>query len=82
MPNSIDALQTAINKITQTSDSTRIALQIELGTTFRMSGDMAKSENILIKAMQAAEGKQELLMLKAIDRVSALMIELGDFSDL
>ncbi|MDW3210646.1 MAG: CHAT domain-containing protein [Reichenbachiella sp.] len=78
---SIEALETAISKINLAADSTQIALQIELGTTYINSGDMAKSELILIEAIEAAEGNQERLLLKAIDRLSALMIELGDFSD-
>lgn len=78
---SVDALERAIAIINTPTDSTQIALQIELGTTFRMSGEMAKSEQILIKAIESAETSQELLLLKAIDRLSALMIELGDFSD-
>lgn len=78
---SVDALENAIALINKPSDSTQIALQIELGTTYRNFGDMAQSEAILVKAVKAAEGNQELLLLKAIDRLSALMIELGDFSD-
>lgn len=78
---SVEALESAIKRINNTTDSTQIALQIELGTTYRNFGDMAKSEAILVQAVQAAEGNQELLLLKAIDRLSALMIELGDFSD-
>ncbi|MEO9801949.1 MAG: CHAT domain-containing protein [Reichenbachiella sp.] len=80
-PKSVEALETAIGLINVPADSTQIALQIELGTTYRNFGDMAKSETILLKAIASAEGNQELLLLKAIDRLSALMIELGDFSD-
>lgn len=78
---SVEALEAAIGLINSSTDSTQIALQIELGTTYRNYGDMAKSETVLLKAIEAAEGNQELLLLQAIDRLSALMIELGDFSD-
>ena len=78
---SIESLQSAIGMISTVFDSTRISLQIELGTTYRHFGDMVKSEEALIQAIEAAEGTQEMLLLKAIDRLSALKFEQGDFSD-
>ncbi|WP_109831526.1 CHAT domain-containing protein [Reichenbachiella versicolor] len=80
-PKSIEALSTAINLIEVEFDSTKIALQIELGTTYRNSGDLVKSEDMLISAIEAAEGTQDLLLLRAIDRLSSLKMEQGDFAD-
>lgn len=78
---SIQSLEKAISLIPDETDSTKIGLMIELGTSYRNSGNMPKSEEALISAIEAAENTNELLLLKAIDRLSALKIEQGDFSD-
>lgn len=62
-------------------DSAGIELQIELGTTHRHFGDLDKSEEELHKAIEMAKGKNELQYLTAIDRLSSLKIEQGEYSD-
>lgn len=63
------------------NDSTRIALQIEIGTTYKHFGDFKKSEEELLKAVEQSKDKNELQYLTAIDRLSSLKIEQGEYSD-
>ena len=63
------------------NDSTRIALQIEIGTTYKHFGDFKKSEEELLKAVEHSKDKNELQYLTAIDRLSSLKIEQGEYSD-
>ncbi len=62
-------------------DSTGIALQIELGTIYRHFGDLKQSEIELLKAVDLAKDKNELQYLTAIDRLSSLKIEQGEYSE-
>ncbi len=66
----------------QLEDSLQIRLLIEIGTTFRHFGDLDASEEKLTEAIKKAKqiGNQ-LLYLTAIDRLSALKIEQGEYSD-
>ncbi|WP_370090433.1 CHAT domain-containing protein [Ekhidna sp.] len=80
-PKSLSALNEAILKGNNFSDSIGIALQIELGTTYRHFGDLHKSESELLKAIERAKGKDEIQYFRAIDRLSALKIEQGEYSD-
>ncbi|WP_420575619.1 CHAT domain-containing protein [Ekhidna sp.] len=77
---SLKALNQAIIKGTD-NDSIQIALQIEIGTTYRDYGDLGKSEAELLKAIEMAKGNNEVQYLRAIDRLSALKIEQGEYSD-
>ncbi|GAB4242352.1 MAG: CHAT domain-containing protein [Ekhidna sp.] len=63
------------------TDSTAIALQIELGTTYKHFGDLKKSEAELLKAIEVAQQTNELQYLTAIDRLSTLKMEQGEYSD-
>lgn len=78
---SLDALNQAIASGKDVSDSISIALQIELGTTYRHFGDLNKSEAELLTAIEMAKGKDEIQYFRAIDRLSALKIEQGEYSD-
>ena len=78
---SLDALQQGIEIGRDYSDSISISLQIELGTTYRDFGDLQKSEQELIAAIEVAKEKDEKQYLRAIDRLSALKIEQGEYSD-
>lgn len=62
-------------------DSTQVALQIELGTTYKQFGDFKQSEAELVKAIEQAKDKNEIQYLSAIDRLSSLKIEQGEYSD-
>ncbi len=62
-------------------DSTSIALQIEIGTTYKHFGDFKQSEEELLKAVEQAKDNNELQYLTAIDRLSSLKIEQGEYSD-
>ncbi len=79
--NSLSAFQNAIEAIESENDSIKIALQIELGTTYRHFGDLDRSEQELLKAMTMAKGNNELQYLRAVDRLSSLKIEQGEYSD-
>lgn len=63
------------------SDSLRIDLLIEIGTTYRHFGDLRAAEEKLTEAIETAKELDELLYLMAIDRLSALKIEQGEYSD-
>lgn len=78
---SLEALTEAIKFGSSFNDSTVIALQIELGTTYRHFGDLQKSEAELVKAIEMSKGKDEIQYLRAIDRLSTLKIEQGEYSD-
>ncbi len=78
---SLDALNGAIETGTGFSDSISIALQIELGTTYRHFGDLQKSEQELMAAVEMAKEQDEMQYFRAIDRLSALKIEQGEYSD-
>ncbi|MEM8940323.1 MAG: CHAT domain-containing tetratricopeptide repeat protein [Bacteroidota bacterium] len=79
---SLDFLNQAltINGIGNT-DSTTIALLIEIGTTYKHFGDLKQSESELLKAIELAKDTNELQYLIAIDRLSTLKIEQGEYSD-
>ncbi|MEP5611268.1 MAG: CHAT domain-containing tetratricopeptide repeat protein [Cyclobacteriaceae bacterium] len=79
---SLEALQNAIAINDQLGDdSTRIALQIEIGTTYKHFGDFKQSEAELMKAVEQSKNRNELQYLTAIDRLSSLKIEQGEYSD-
>ncbi len=79
---SLDAIQTAIDlNGPDNTDSIGVALQIELGTTYRHFGDLKQSESELLKAIEQSKGKNEIQYLTAIDRISSLKIEQGEYSD-
>ncbi|WP_089357644.1 CHAT domain-containing protein [Ekhidna lutea] len=78
---SLDALNQALTIGRGYKDSVTIALQIELGTTYRHFGDLQKSESELLRAVEMAKGKDEIQYFRAIDRLSALKIEQGEYSD-
>lgn len=78
---SLNSLNNALISGSEFSDSINIALQIELGTTYRHFGDLNKSETELLKAIEMAKGKDEIQYFRAIDRLSALKIEQGEYSD-
>ena len=77
---SLVALQNAI-ETEEIPDSTRISLQIELGTTYRYAGNLEQSEIELLEAMQQAKGVSEEQYFAAIDRLSSLKMEQGEYSD-
>ncbi|MEM6644341.1 MAG: CHAT domain-containing protein [Bacteroidota bacterium] len=79
---SVEALSKAlqINGL-ENADSTTIALHVELGTTFKHFGDLDQSERELMKAIELAEETSELQYLIAIDRLSTLKMEQGEYSD-
>lgn len=79
---SLEALQSAIQINGENNyDSIGISLQIELGTTYRHFGDLKQSEVELLKAIEQAKGNNEVQYLTAIDRLSSLKIEQGEYSD-
>ncbi len=78
---SLSSLEQAIELNQNDNDSIKIALQIELGTTYRHFGDLNKSEVELLKAIDIAKNTNELQYLRAIDRLSSLKIEQGEYSD-
>ena len=78
---SLEALNQALEVNANNNDSIRILLKIELGTTRRHFGDMNKSEEELMEAVNLAKSYDELLYLQAIDRLSSLKIEQGEYSD-
>ncbi|MEM9894911.1 MAG: CHAT domain-containing tetratricopeptide repeat protein [Bacteroidota bacterium] len=75
------ALEEAFTAATNLDDSTQVFLMIELGTTYRHFGELEKSEEQLLAAVEMSKGKQDLLHLQAIDRLSSLKIEQGEYSD-
>ena len=80
---SLTALNAAdfIGEDIRMADSLRINLLIEIGTTYRHFGDMESGEEKLTQAIQMAKESDQLLYLTAIDRLSALKIEQGQYSD-
>lgn len=62
-------------------DSLAVALQIEIGTTYKHFGDLKQSEIELLKSIELAKGTNELQYLTAIDRLSTLKMEQGEYSD-
>ncbi|MEM6831395.1 MAG: tetratricopeptide repeat protein, partial [Bacteroidota bacterium] len=79
---SLNTLQKAIELNGKSNlDSTGIALQIELGTTYRHFGDLKQSEVELLKAVEQSKETNELQYLTAIDRLSSLKIEQGEYSE-
>lgn len=80
--NSVRSLQNALALNEELGDdSTQIAIQIDLGTTYKQFGDFKQSEHELVKAIEQAKGKNEIQYLTAIDRLSSLKIEQGEYSD-
>ncbi len=79
---SLDALDQALNINGRgNADSTTIALHIEIGTTYKHFGDLEQSERELMTAIELAENSHELQYLVAIDRLSTLKMEQGEYSD-
>lgn len=78
---SIRSLYQAFTGVTGKNDSIEISVKIELGTTFRHFGDLEHSEEELLGAIELAKGRHEYLYYQAIDRLSSLKIEQGDYSD-
>ncbi|MCP4456666.1 MAG: CHAT domain-containing protein [Cytophagales bacterium] len=78
---SLGAFNDALDVLESGSDSIEIALQIELGTTYRHFGDLDRSEQELLKAIDLAKGKNKLQYFRAMDRLSSLKIEQGEYSD-
>lgn len=63
-------------------DSLTIRLLIEIGTTYRHFGDLDESEKKLVEAIELSKaGGNQMLYLTALDRLSALKIEQGEYSD-
>ena len=77
---SLSTLQEAIN-LTSLNDSLGISLQIELGTTYRYAGELEQSEASLTAAMQNAESVSETQYFNALERLSSLKLEQGEYSD-
>lgn len=76
----------SLNKVIEihganTSDSIAIETRIELGTTYKHFGDLKRSEAELLKAIELAKQTDELQYLIAIDRLSTLKMEQGEYSD-
>lgn len=79
---SIDALDQALEINGRgKADSTTIALHIEIGTTYKHFGDLEQSEAELLQAIELAKQTDELQYLIAIDRLSTLKMEQGEYSD-
>ena len=78
---SVRSLYEAFSNVKSKNDSIEISIKIELGTTFRHFGDLEQSEEELMGAIELAKGKHEWLYYQAIDRLSSLKIEQGDYSD-
>jgi len=79
---SVDALDQALNLNGRgKADSTTIALHIEIGTTYKHFGDLDQSEAELLKAIELSQDDFELQYLIAIDRLSTLKMEQGEYSD-
>lgn len=79
---SVDALDQALTLNGRgNTDSTTIALHIEIGTTYKHFGNLEQSEAELMKAIELAENNSELQYLIAIDRLSTLKMEQGEYSD-
>ena len=79
---SIDALDQALNLNGRgNADSTTIGLHIEIGTTYKHFGDLEQSEAELLKAIELSQENYELQYLIAIDRLSTLKMEQGEYSD-
>ena len=72
-----DSIGTEVNM----ADSLKINLLIEMGTTHRHFGDLKGGEENLIEAIELAKNSSEILYLTAIDRLSALKIDQGEYSD-
>lgn len=80
---SMKALQEA-EKITadyDLPDSVTIQVLIEMGTTYRHFGDLKTGETKLIEAIELAKASNRILYLTAIDRLSTLKIEEGQYAD-
>lgn len=76
----------ALNRVIEihgnnSADSIAIETRIELGTTYRHFGDLEQSEVELLKAVELAQNANELQYLFAIDRLSTLKMEQGEYSD-
>ncbi len=79
---SLDALDQALTINGRgNADSTTIALHIEIGTTYKHFGDLEQSEGELMTAIELAQSDHELQYLIAIDRLSTLKMEQGEYSD-
>jgi len=78
---SLSALEEALRVNGSQADSTAIALRIELGTTYKHFGDLKQSEAELLKAVELSQQTNELQYLIAIDRLSTLKMEQGEYSD-
>lgn len=72
-----DELGTSLNM----GDSVKLDLMIEIGTTYRHFGDLDAGEEMLIEAIEMTKHKDQMLYLTAVDRLSSLLIEQGEYSD-
>lgn len=75
-----DRAEIIANKI-NIEDSLRVDLLIEIGTTYSRFGNFEAGEEKLIEAAKIAKDSDQELYLRAIDRLSALKIEQGEYSD-
>ena len=78
---SIKAIEDAITFYGDRGDSLAISLRIELGTNYHHFGELELSEEELVSAIESSRNSNELLYLRAIDRLSSLKIEQGEYSD-
>lgn len=78
---SLDALRYALSIQNASTDSLAIETLIELGTTFKHFGDLKNGETELLKAIELAKNTNEIQYLTAIDRLSTLKMEQGEYSD-
>lgn len=63
------------------NDSIRGSLLTEYGTLLRLTGEYAETEQVLERAINLLRGKYELLHLRAVDRLAALKLDNGEFSE-
>ena len=77
---SLSTLQEAA-LIEDANDSTQTTVQIELGTTHRYAGELDKSEEVLLAAMEKSKEQSKYQYHMAIDRLSAVKMEQGEYSD-
>ncbi|MEQ9373822.1 MAG: CHAT domain-containing protein [Imperialibacter sp.] len=62
------------------NDSIKGALLTEYGTLLRDMGDFEEGEIALNQAIEALKGKNEVMHLRALDRLAAIKLDRGEFS--